>query len=74
MVLKKEEYFAKVFMGCSYELPDNVKTVGDFKSWLEKIIEDLPEDNNLEISDLEVQSRQGKKEIYYLLKKGFTVE
>lgn len=62
--MKKKDDYVEVFMGTTYVTRS--RTIGQFKSLLEEIIEDLPADDDLEIA--EVDLRDGK--LSYVLKEG----
>ena len=49
--IKKEHCYIKTFMGTTYDI-GKPETIGEFKSALEQIIKDLPEDDKLEISEV----------------------
>jgi hypothetical protein len=48
--MEKKDHYAKLFMGTDYEIP-KVKTIGELKGFLEEIVADLPENNELKISE-----------------------
>jgi len=62
--LDKRDHYIQVFMGTTYQLP-RFDTVGELKSWLERIAEDLP-DPELEISEVTLHNN----ELEYVLKGG----
>ena len=59
MKLEKEYVHASLFIGAAYNI-GKPKTIGELKSILEQIASDLPEDKNLEVS--EVYLHDGKLE------------
>ena len=67
MGLKKEDHYVQVYMGASYDI-GKPETVGQLKSVLEQIVADLPSDETLKISEIDL--RDGKLD--YTLVDGIT--
>lgn len=63
--MHKEDIYIQVFMGASYDL-SYIRTIGELTRVLEQIIDELPPQKELEIS--EITLHKGKLE--YLLKEG----
>lgn len=63
--MEKEDFHAKIFMGTNYSL-GKVETIKDLRNELEAIINDLPEDDSLEISEFYII----KDKIGYTLRDG----
>ena len=64
-IIRKEDVYCRYFVGSNYHF-ENIRTIGNLKSALEEIIEDLPKDSGLEISDFYMKDH----ELYYVLKEG----
>ncbi|MBT4446310.1 hypothetical protein HOA92_06530 [archaeon] len=63
--IKKEDVYINLFMGTSYQLQDP-QTVGELRSQLEQIIQDLPHDNKAKISEVYLKDNK----LVYTLKDG----
>ena len=52
--LNKKDHYIQIFMGTDYEIPHilEIKNVKGFKNFLEKIVENLPKDGQLKISEI----------------------
>lgn len=64
-IIRKKDIYCRYFVGSNYHF-ENIQTIGNLKSALEEIIEDLPKDSGLEISDFYMKDH----ELYYVLKEG----
>lgn len=51
MALEKNDHHVDVFMGTTYELCD-IRTIGDLRRALQSILDDLPEDDALVVSEV----------------------
>lgn len=58
----KKDHYVRYFIGSTYQI-GNPKTIGELRERLAEIIEDLPEEDHLKITNLEV-SKEG---ITYIL-------
>ena len=48
-ILKKEDHYARIYTGSEYDI--NAKTIRELRSYLEQILDDLPDDD-LEIDEI----------------------
>ncbi len=62
----KKDYYLREFTGSEYYLRD-IKTIGDLKTVLARIIEDLPDDDSLRIAEIDA-FRRPYPTLEYILK------
>lgn len=67
MTLKKEPHYVDTYMGETYTFPvGDITTVGDLAEHLQELIDDLPNDKTLEVSEVDLRNNKLK----YTLSKG----
>ncbi|PIP64909.1 hypothetical protein COU77_02575 [Candidatus Peregrinibacteria bacterium CG10_big_fil_rev_8_21_14_0_10_49_16] len=64
-LLERRDHCIETFMGSEYTFHD-LPTVGHLRRALQEILDDLPEDDSLEISTIELHRGQ----FFYLMKEG----
>ena len=65
----KEDHHIRLYIGTGYSLR-SIRTVGELRSRLERIIEDLPSDESLKISDVIARTYYGTPMFEYVLEDG----